>query len=448
MRSLSICMVSDFFYPSMGGVESHLYNNSQCLMQRGHKVVIVTHAYGQRRGVRYLAGGLKVYYIPAQIVYSNASLPTFFCTFPIFRQIFIREQVEIVHGHQAFSTFCHEAILHARSMGLKTVFTDHSLLGFGDASGIFINKLLKFTLSDVHHAICVSHTSKENTVLRAALEPQQVSVIPNAIIAEQFEPDGSARDPRWITVVVLSRLVYRKGVDLLVAAVPRICAQHARVRFVIGGDGPKRIDLEQMREQHQLQDRVELLGSVAASDVRHVLVRGDIFLNTSLTEAFCIAIVEAASCGLLVVSTRVGGIPEVLPRHMVTFAAPEEDAVVEALSATVELVGSCASHAELAPEHFHRQVKRMYSWHDVAERTERVYLKIADAREPPLIERFRRYYGCGLVAGKLFCLVAAVDFLIGVVLAWLWPSERIEPARAFDYARYRAEIGCDEDQAH
>ncbi|KAJ1725677.1 Phosphatidylinositol N-acetylglucosaminyltransferase GPI3 subunit [Coemansia erecta] len=446
MRSLSICMVSDFFYPSMGGVESHLYNNSQCLMQRGHKVVIVTHAYGQRRGVRYLAGGLKVYYIPAQIVYSNASLPTFFCTFPIFRQIFIREQVEIVHGHQAFSTFCHEAILHARSMGLKTVFTDHSLLGFGDASGIFINKLLKFTLSDVHHAICVSHTSKENTVLRAALEPQQVSVIPNAIIAEQFEPDSTARDPRWITVVVLSRLVYRKGVDLLVAAVPRICAQHARVRFVIGGDGPKRIDLEQMREQHQLQDRVELLGSVAASDVRSVLVRGDIFLNTSLTEAFCIAIVEAASCGLLVVSTRVGGIPEVLPRHMVTFAAPEEDAVVEALSETVGLVGTREQHAELAPVHFHRQVKRMYSWHNVAERTERVYLKIADAPEPPLIERLRRYYGCGLVAGKLFCLVAAVDFLIGVVLAWLWPSERIEIAQGFDYARYRAEIGRGEDQ--
>ncbi|KAJ2389340.1 Phosphatidylinositol N-acetylglucosaminyltransferase GPI3 subunit [Coemansia sp. RSA 2603] len=450
MRSLSICMVSDFFYPSMGGVESHLYNNSQCLMQRGHKVVIVTHAYGKRRGVRYLAGGLKVYYMPAQIVYSNASLPTFFCTFPIMRQIFLREQVEIVHGHQAFSTFCHEAILHARSMGLKTVFTDHSLLGFGDASGIFINKLLKFTLSDVHHAICVSHTSKENTVLRAALDPQQVSVIPNAIIAEQFSPDSSARDPRWITVVVLSRLVYRKGVDLLVAAVPRICAQHARVRFVIGGDGPKRIDLEQMREQHQLQDRVELLGSVAASDVRGVLVRGDVFLNTSLTEAFCIAIVEAAACGLLVVSTRVGGIPEVLPRHMVTFAAPEEDSVVEALSEAVELVGSRERHPELAPGYFHRQVKRMYSWHNVAERTERVYVKIADACEPPLIERLRRYYGCGLVAGKLFCLVAAVDFLIGVVLAWLWPAERIEAARGFDYARYRREIsgGGQEQQAH
>ncbi|KAJ2819921.1 Phosphatidylinositol N-acetylglucosaminyltransferase GPI3 subunit, partial [Coemansia sp. 'formosensis'] len=358
--------------------ESHLYNNSQCLMQRGHKVVIVTHAYGNRQGVRYLAGGLKVYYMPAVIVYSNASLPTFFGTFPIFRQIFIREQIDIVHGHQAFSTFCHEAILHARSLGLKTVFTDHSLLGFADASGILLNKLLKFTLSDVNHAICVSHTSKENTVLRAALDPQQVSVIPNAIIAEQFEPDLGARDPSWVTIVVLSRLVYRKGIDLLVVAVPRICQLYPRVRFVIGGDGPKRIDLEQMRERFMLQDRVELLGSVKAADVRNVLVRGDIFLNTSLTEAFCIAIVEAASCGLLVVSTKVGGIPEVLPRYMITFAAPEEDDIVEALSQAIARVDDRPNHPELSPQWFHSQVKKMYSWHNVAERTERVYRQIID----------------------------------------------------------------------
>ncbi|KAJ1678395.1 Phosphatidylinositol N-acetylglucosaminyltransferase GPI3 subunit, partial [Spiromyces aspiralis] len=156
-------MISDFFHPNIGGVESHIYHNSQCLIQRGHKVVVITHAYGERRGVRYLAGGLKVYYIPAPIVYNNASLPTFFSTFHILRQIFIRERIDIVHGHQG--------ILHARTMGIKAVFTDHSLFGFADASSILTNKLLKFVLSDVSHVICVSHTSKENTVLRAALDP-------------------------------------------------------------------------------------------------------------------------------------------------------------------------------------------------------------------------------------------------------------------------------------
>lgn len=67
--------------------------------------------------------------------------------------------------------------------------------------------------------------------------------------------------------------------------------------FPLGGDGPKRIDLEQMREKHLLHDRVELLGSVKHHQVRDVLIQGNIFLNTSLTEAFCIAIVEAACAG-------------------------------------------------------------------------------------------------------------------------------------------------------
>jgi len=46
--------------------------------------------------------------------------------------------------------------------------------------------------------------------------------------------------------------------------------------------------------------------------VPQVLVRGHIFLNCSLTESFCIALLEAASCGLFVVSCRVGGVPEVM----------------------------------------------------------------------------------------------------------------------------------------
>jgi len=53
-------MVSDFFYPNIGGVESHIYQLSQCLLDRGHKVIIVTHFYGDRNGVRYLTNGLKV----------------------------------------------------------------------------------------------------------------------------------------------------------------------------------------------------------------------------------------------------------------------------------------------------------------------------------------------------------------------------------------------------
>lgn len=426
-------MISDFFYPNHGGVESHLYCLSQHLIRRGHKVVIVTHAYGQRTGIRYLSNGLKVYYVPHLVVYQQATIPTIYTLFPILRSIWIREQIDLVHSHQAFSTMAQEAILHARTMRLPTCFTDHSLFGFADASSIVTNKLLKFTLSDIDHVICVSHTSKENTVLRAALNPYHVSVIPNAVVASQFTPDPSAPDPRFITICVVSRLVYRKGMDLLVAIIPKICEQNPNVRFLIAGDGPKRIDIEQMRETYMLHDRVELLGGIKHSQVRNVLVQGQIFLNTSLTEAFCIGIIEAASCGLLVVSTKVGGVPEVLPKHMILFGKPEEEDLIATVNRAIRKV----KRKEVDTSKFHDEIKNMYSWGDVAERTENVYRLILQKNKIPLIERLRKYYGCGVVAGKLFCILVIIDFLFLKFLEWLLPADSMDIVPRFKIERYR-----------
>lgn len=255
--------------------------------------------------------------------------------------------------------------------------------------------------------------SKENTVLRAALDPSMVSVIPNAVVAENFKPDPNAASKTHITIVVISRLFYNKGTDLLVAAIPRICKLHPTVHFLIAGSGPKAIDLEQMLEKHMLQDRVSMLGPVRHEEVRDVMVRGHIYFHPSLTEAFGTVLVEAASCGLYIVCTRVGGIPEVLPSHMTVFARPEEDDLVNATSRAIKEIRM----GRVRTDKFHEQVKSMYSWTDVAERTERVYEGICKGERVGLMERLKRYYGCGVWAGKLFVLCVVVDYLIWVVCA-------------------------------
>ncbi len=68
---------------------------------------------------------------------------------PLFRKILIREKIQIVHAHQTTSILGQECILHSRTMGYKTVFTDHSLFGFSDAACIHVNKLMKLFLSDI-----------------------------------------------------------------------------------------------------------------------------------------------------------------------------------------------------------------------------------------------------------------------------------------------------------
>ncbi|RID43039.1 hypothetical protein BRARA_J02877 [Brassica rapa] len=420
---LRVLMVSDFFFPNFGGVENHIYYLSQCLLNLGHKVVVMTHAYGNRSGVRYMTGGLKVYYVPWRPFTMQNTFPTVYGTLPIVRTILKRERITVVHGHQAFSTLCHEPLMHARTMGYRVVFTDHSLYGFADVGSIHMNKVLQFTLADIDQAICVSHTSKENTVLRSGLAPGKVFMIPNAVDTAMFKPaDVRPSSDDVITIVVISRLVYRKGADLLVEVIPEVCRLYPNVRFVVGGDGPKHVRLEEMREKHSLQDRVEMLGAVPHSRVRSVLVTGHIFLNSSLTEAFCIAILEAASCGLLTVSTRVGGVPEVLPDDMVVLAEPDPDDMVRAIEKAISILPS------INPEEMHNRMKKLYSWQDVAKRTEIVYDRALKCSNRNLLERLSRFLSCGAWAGKVFCMVMIIDYLLWRLLQLLQPDDDIEEA--------------------
>ncbi|RLM85295.1 phosphatidylinositol N-acetylglucosaminyltransferase gpi3 subunit isoform X1 [Panicum miliaceum] len=438
-----ILMVSDFFFPKFGGVESHIYYLSQCLLKLGHKVVVMTHAYGNRSGVRYVTNDLKVYYVPWRPFLMQNTLPTLFLTFPVVRTIIIRERISVVHGHQAFSTLCHEALMHARTMGYKVVFTDHSLYGFADAGSIHMNKVLQFTLADIDQAICVSHTSKENTVLRSGISPEKVFMVPNAVDTAMFTPSPERLSCDEIVIVVISRLVYRKGAGLLVEVIPEVCRLF-----------PK--------------DRVEMLGAVPHAQVRSVLISGHIFLNSSLTEAFCIAVLEAASCGLLTVSTvdedittlymhelasstsyksspiwtassvriqpialhrnsdislirrpnertyitekfddmmktintlvtriehveqRLSPIEEdedgdvdadVLPDDMIVLAEPAPEDMVRAVKKAIDMLPG------INPQVMHLQMKKLYSWDDVAKRTEIVYDRAVQSLTTNLLDR-------------------------------------------------------------
>lgn len=180
-------------------------------------------------------------------------LLTLYGTLPLLRNILIRENIHIVHTHAATSTFGNEALMHARTMGYKTVFTDHSLFGFNDAACFHVNKILKFFLSEVDHVVSVSNTSKENLTLRASLNPNIISVIPNAVDCSQFKPDPSKRNPpNTINIVMIGRLTFRKGIDLLVDVIPEICKRFPEAYFIIGGDGPKSKVLEDMIRKHSL----------------------------------------------------------------------------------------------------------------------------------------------------------------------------------------------------
>lgn len=136
--------------------------------------------------------------------------------------------------------------------------------------------------------------------------------------------------------------------------------------------------------------------------------------------------------------------------------------LVEALGRSIDMI----QRKEVQPAKFNDELKEMYSWVNVAERTEKVYDSISQARDPPLIERLRRcvcdpvlllffkdspfdkqltfvsvlhnsYYGCGVFVGKLFCIMIALDYLFWVYLEWILPRDEIEIAPKFPYKKFK-----------
>ncbi|KAH9497777.1 hypothetical protein DERF_013737 [Dermatophagoides farinae] len=426
-------MASDFFHPNIGGVESHVYQLSQRFLRKGHKVIVITHAYDDRVGIRYMTSGLKVYYLPFLVIYNQCTLPTLFTSFPIVRYILIREQINIVHGHSAFSALAHEVMFHAKTLGLKTVFTDHSLFGFADSSAIITNKLLKVMLSVCNRVICVSHTGKENTALRAGVDPNRIFVIPHPVDTDVFRPLSTANQINKsdkLTIVVLSRLVYRKGIDLLAAVIPQICRQYPSIKFLIGGEGPKRIVLEEVIERHSLQNRVTLVGHVNPEKVRDVMVQGDIFLNCSLTEAFCIAIIEATACGLQVVSTKVGGVPEVLPEELIWFAEPSVEGIYNGM---VRAINDRKRGKIIAPEKSHEMVKNFYQWDDILERITFVYESVESDPIETIDERIQKFWNFDFPTGMFFLFLTIVCHFLFKLYSYFEPESYIELVPEFDY---------------
>lgn len=324
-------------------------------------------------------------------------------------------------------------LLTAQAMGLRTVFTDHSLFGFADLASYYMNKLLKWHLGCIDACISVSHANKDNLTLRAAVDPRKIYVIPNSVDTQKFTPNPGLRYPvNMINIVVICRLTYRKGVDLLVDVIPVILRKYSNVHIIIGGDGPKKIVLQEMIEKYNIADRVELLGALHHSEVRNVLCRGHIFLNTSLTEAFCIAILEAASCGLLCVSTNVGGVPEVLPPDMIYLSPAKPEPLIEKLELAIK-------HSKNIPcTKMHETIKSLYSWQNVAERAENVYFKVLEAPRLTLVNRLKITMTLGPISGLLACFYLLMHLWILIACEVIWPKESIDIAEEFNFEEYQA----------
>ena len=139
---MRILMTTDFFYPSIGGVESHVYNISYCLAQMGHHVVILTKQDLSQGacGIRYISKNMKVYYLPSKtmdrVMWANT--PNLLVNM-LFRNIMVRERIDLVHGHSQASNLWISVTLMANFLNIPVVLTQHRWgLVFWRGVGLYI----------------------------------------------------------------------------------------------------------------------------------------------------------------------------------------------------------------------------------------------------------------------------------------------------------------------
>jgi glycosyltransferase involved in cell wall biosynthesis len=147
--------------------------------------------------------------------------------------------------------------------------------------------------------------------------PSKVSVIPNGVDTDRFFPDPSARlslrlelglSDTTPLIGIVAALRPEKNHCMFLDVARLVLDRLPSARFLIVGDGPERPRIESQIKNLGLSDCVHLLGS--RSDVPRIVAGLDVFTLTSLNEASPVSILEALSCSVPVVSTRVGSIAE------------------------------------------------------------------------------------------------------------------------------------------
>lgn len=141
-------------------------------------------------------------------------------------------------------------------MNLPFVLTEHSLFDMHSITSTLINSLYKGLYQGMlEKSICVSNTVRENVILRTNVSVNKTIVIPNAIDASFFKENEKSilmKDPKKVRIIVLSRITYRKGMDLLIEILPAICLKHKHVEFLICGDGPKKVLIKAIVDEYDL----------------------------------------------------------------------------------------------------------------------------------------------------------------------------------------------------
>ncbi len=234
---------------------------------------------------------------------------------------------------------------------------------------------------------CSEHMRWELTRL-FALEPARVAVVPNGIDLRRWrrDPMGAAAARAQHAgagplLVCGARLEYEKGVQTVLAAMPRLRRRFPGLRLVVAGRGGYDAELRARARKLRLGTSVRFAGWLEATELRALVAAADAAVVPSIYEPFGFAALEAMALGTPVVAAATGGLAELVVdgRTGTTFPAQDEAGLAAAVGAVLVDENQARRLARSA----RARLRSAHDWVAVAERTTVVYNEAQRSSRPP-----------------------------------------------------------------
>ena len=390
---MRIAMVSEHASPlaALGGADAggqnvHVGALAEVLVRQGHEVVVHTRRDDPSLPREVVTpGGVVVHHVdagPATGLAKDELLPWMDRFATVLGERWRQARPDVVHAHFWMSGLA--SLRAGRPLGVPVLQTFHALgsvkrrhQGDADTSPPQRLEIERRLIAETDHlvATCADEASE---LEHLGAGSGRISVIPCGVDLDLFAPTGvSAAGPEGDRrrILVIGRLVPRKGVDDVVRAITHL----PDVDLVVAGGPPPHdldgdVDIRRLREtatRHGVADRVHLVGRVRRCDLPALIRSSDAVVSVPIYEPFGMVPLEAMACGVPVVVSAVGGLRESVLDATTGLHVPASDpgALAAALG---RIIDDRALAARLGAAGVRRACAR-YGWDGVAADTAALY---------------------------------------------------------------------------
>jgi glycogen synthase len=297
-----------------------------------------------------------------------------------------RYSYDLVHGHDWLVANACDHL--AKRFGAPLVTTIHAT-EYGRHQGwvdkhpqTYIHGVERWITNRSQRVIACSHYMREQIADIFGVDERRITVIPNGIDPGDLpaqEPDYLATlradfaAPDEKLVLLIGRLVYEKGFQLALEAMPSVIEAVPGTRFLVAGSGTHEAELKRQAEELGLMDHGTFLGWIG-DDVLHSLYRiADLTVVPSIYEPFGLVALEAMASGCPCIVADTGGLREVVPHEEagLRFRAHDPAALAEV---AIRVLSDDELGRRLVAEAYEHL--RRFDWGDVAEQTAAVYVDL------------------------------------------------------------------------